>query len=81
MTTVMVNIEEGHEEDLKHLLQSANFKAEIIQSQAMQAGEPESAYERLIKLQKTIAGKELFKEIKDPSEWQREIRKEWDRDF
>ncbi len=26
-------------------------------------------------------GKDLFKNIEDPSEWQREIRKEWDRDF
>jgi hypothetical protein len=26
-------------------------------------------------------GKNLFADIKDPSEWQRELRKEWDRDF
>jgi tRNA G10 N-methylase Trm11 len=82
MTTVMINIEEGHEEELKTLLRKANFKVEIMEgAKPALLAEPESTYEKLKKIQEDIGEQELFKNIKDPSEWQREIRKEWDRDI
>lgn len=39
-----------------------------------------SQYERIKSILDQYAGKDLFKDI-DPVEWQREIRKEWERDF
>lgn len=39
------------------------------------------AYGQLKKILEEIKDKNLFPEIKDPSECQREIRKEWDRDW
>ena len=36
--------------------------------------------ERIKKILDEAKGKDLFKDIEDPSEWQRELRKEWDRD-
>ena len=40
-----------------------------------------SRYHRIKKIMEEAEGKNLFADIKDPSEWQRELRKEWDRDF
>lgn len=40
-----------------------------------------TAYERIKTIMKSAERKELFKEIEDPSEWQRTIRNEWERDF
>lgn len=84
MTTITIAIEEGHEEDLKKILDAAPFKTEIIEGERIyksQLNDPQSAYEKLIKIQEEIGDQKLFPEIKDASEWQREIRKEWDRDF
>lgn len=82
MTTLTINIEEGHEEDVKAFLRNAGFKTEIVEEnrQALVA-EPETPYEKIKKLLDDAKGKDLFKEIEDPSAWQREIRKEWDRDL
>jgi hypothetical protein len=78
----MIEVEEGHEGDLQQLLESASFKAGIVgQDNVAHFAEPMSAYEKLKQIQKEIGDQQLFKEIKDPTEWQREIRKEWDRDF
>jgi|GEM_PF-6907652 len=41
----------------------------------------ESSYEKIRKIQLEIYNQKLFENIQNPSEWQREIRKEWDRDF
>lgn len=84
MTTLIVTVEERHEEELKKLLLEVPFKIEVREGGAAEhshLNEPTTAYERLVQIQKEIGDKELFKEIKDPTEWQREIRKEWDRDF
>ena len=39
-----------------------------------------SVVNRIKKILDEAKGKDLFKDIEDPSEWQRELRKEWDRD-
>jgi hypothetical protein len=84
MTTLKVTVEDEKADQLKELLQGIDFvksveTAEPVADSHLQ--EPTTAYERLKKIQQEIGDKELFKGIKDPSEWQREIRKEWDRDF
>ncbi|HVW14571.1 MAG TPA: hypothetical protein VHB54_12125 [Mucilaginibacter sp.] len=84
MTTLMITVEDEKADQLKKLLQGIDFVKSIETQEtgeAKELREPATAYDRLKKIQEEIGDKELFKDIKDPSEWQREIRKEWDRDF
>lgn len=84
MTTFIVTVEDEQADKLKKLLQDTSFVKSIVEEEPGNTGmvsEPETAYERIRKILDSAKGKNLFKDIKDPSEWQREIRKEWDRDF
>ena len=40
-------------------------------------GDSVSQYQKLNKLLGTVKKNELFKEIKDPVQWQKELRDEW----
>lgn len=40
-----------------------------------------SSYEKILSVQKQIGRKKLLKNINNPVEWQRALRKEWDSDF
>ena len=85
MTILKVTVEDEKAEALKNILRGVPFVKNIEESEPVDdkilLREPESAYERIKKILDDAKGKDLFKEIKDPVEWQREIRKEWDRDF
>ena len=84
MTTFKVVVEDEQAGLLKKLLQEVSFVKSVEEEQPAitnELREPETPYERIKKIQEEIGDKELFKDIKDPVEWQREIRKEWDRDF
>ena len=84
MTTFRVVVEDEQAGLLKKLLQEVSFVKSVEEEPLTTTAvlqEPESAYEKLKKIQQEIGDKELFKDIKDPVEWQREMRKEWDRDF
>ena len=83
MTTFKVVVEDDQAELLKKLLQQVSFVKSIEEAAMADNGheESESTLERIKKIQQEIGNKNLFKDIKDPVEWQREIRKEWDRDF
>ena len=84
MTTFKIVVEDEKAEQLEQLLHGVAFVKSIEKEDdtvVNELREPETPYEKLIKIQQEIGNKELFKDIKDPSEWQREIRKEWDRDF
>ena len=84
MTTLKVIVADENADSLKRLLWEIPYVKSIEdadQASASELNEPETAYERIKKIQQEIGDKELFKDIKDPSEWQRQIRKEWDRDF
>jgi len=84
MTTLKVIVADENADSLKRLLREIPYVKSIEdadQASAKELNEPETPYERIKKIQQEIGDKELFKGIKDPSEWQREIRKEWDRDF
>lgn len=37
--------------------------------------------ERIARLLEMAKGEDLFKSIKDPVQWQRDLRDEWERDF
>ena len=84
MTTLKVIVADENADSLKRLLREIPYVKSIEdegQPSATELNEPETAYERIKKIQQEIGDKELFKDIKDPSEWQRQIRKEWDRDL
>jgi ribonuclease HIII len=83
MRILKVTVEDDNAGLLKKLLQEVSFVKNVEEEPIIVDSfqEPESPYERLRKIQQEIGDKNLLKEIKDPSEWQREIRKEWDRDF
>lgn len=84
MTTFKVVVEDEQAGLLKKLLQEVSFVKSVEEDTAVVTNkfqEPELHYERIKKILEDAKGKNLFKDIKDPSEWQREIRKEWDRDF
>lgn len=84
MTTFKVTVEDEQADKLKKLLQDTSFVKSIVEENSVATSvlnEPETPYERLKKILDSAKGKDLFKDIEDPSEWQRQIRKEWDRDF
>lgn len=79
-----VTIEDEQTEYIKKILSEAhviNIEEEITDLIGNVERRQECALERIKKIQQRIGDQELFKEITDPSEWQREIRKEWDRDL
>ena len=82
MRVLKVTVEDDSANLLKKLLQEVSFVKNVEEeSTTANFQEPESPYERLKKIQQEIGDKDLFKDIEDPSTWQREIRKEWDRDL
>ena len=82
MTTFKVVVEDEQAGLLKKLLEQVSFVKSIEEASIdNEHQETESTLERIKKIQQDIGNKTLFKDIKDPVEWQREIRKEWDRDL
>jgi hypothetical protein len=82
MVTLRVTVEDEQAEELKKLLGEVTFVKSIEEEHLTnnQVQEPEAPYERIKKILESAKGKNLFKDIEDPSEWHRQIRKEWDRD-
>ena len=88
MTVLKVTIEkEEYLELLKKMLREVSFVKNVEEEVTVQkpsksqVNEPDTPYQQIKNIQDEIKDKELFKEIEDPSEWQRKIRKEWDRDI
>ncbi len=84
MTILKVTVEDEQADNLRKLLQEVPFVKNIEEEDLTDNNKikiTESSYERIKKILDEAKGKNLFKDIEDPSEWQREIRKEWDRDF
>lgn len=82
MTTLIVKVDDDRTESLKKILSEIPYVHDVaVEQTGTQLNDPQSTYERIKKVQAEIGDKKLFENIKDPSEWQREIRKEWDRDF
>ncbi len=83
MTIIKVTVEDESADLLKKLLKEVSFVKSIEEEPIVidTLQEPEPPYARIKKILDDAKGKNLFEEIKDPSEWQHELRKEWDRDF
>jgi len=82
MTIIKVTVEDENAELLKKALQDVSYVKNIEEEhkEAIKYS-TESSYDRIKKILDEAKGKDLFKDIEDPAEWQRELRKEWDRDF
>jgi Xaa-Pro aminopeptidase len=52
-----------------------------VEQERLKIDESNVTYSKIKKVLDEAKGKDLFKDIKDPVEWQRSIRKEWERDF
>ncbi|OKS84983.1 hypothetical protein [Mucilaginibacter polytrichastri] len=83
MVTLRVTVEDEQAEALKKLLGEVTFVKSIEEEHLTNdlIQEPEAPYMRIKRILDAAKGKNLFKDIEDPAEWQRQIRKEWDRDF
>ena len=82
MTTVRFTVDDERLESIERILREIPFVHDIeVETAGQQLKEPATQYEKIKKLLDEAKGKDLFKEIEDPAEWQRQIRKEWDRDF
>jgi hypothetical protein len=80
MTILKVMVDDEQADELKRLLHDISF-VKSVEEEQINADESNAAYNRIKKILDSAKGKELFKDIKDPLEWQKEIRKEWERDF
>jgi hypothetical protein len=84
MTTLRITVEDENAGMLKKLLQEVSFVKSVEEEEPTiekDVNVKETSAERIKKILDKAKGKNLFKDIEDPVQWQREIRKEWDRDL
>lgn len=82
MTTLIIKVDDDRTESLKKILNEIPYVHGVEEENPdSELSEHSSQYDRIKKIVDKAKGKNLFADIKDPSEWQREIRKEWDRDI
>ncbi len=81
MTILKITVEDEHADLLRKLLQEISFVKSIDDEHQANIINTESTVYKITKIMDEAKGKDLFKNIEDPSAWQRELRKEWDRDL
>lgn len=80
MTILKVMVDDEQADELKRLLHDISI-VKSVEEEQVNADVSNITYNKIKKILDSAKGKELFKDIKDPVEWQKEIRKEWERDF
>ena len=84
MTTITVQVNnEQNAALLEKMLNALSFVEDVdvkIQSSNL-LEDPKGSYNRLKKILDKTDGEVLFKDIKNPSDWQKEIRNEWERNI
>jgi hypothetical protein len=83
MTVLKITVEDEQADLVRKLLHGVSFVKSIEEEPVVKLELPEkgSTVDRIKKILDEAKHKNLFTDIKDPVEWQRELRKEWDRDF
>jgi Xaa-Pro aminopeptidase len=81
MTTLIIKVDDEDTESLKKILNDIPYVKNIAIEKDINLSEPSTQYQKIKNILEDARGKNLFHDIKDPVEWQREIRKEWDRDL
>jgi hypothetical protein len=81
MTTLIITVDDERTESLKKILKDIPYVRDIaVKSNEAAINEP-TQLNKITAILNASKGKGLFHDIKDPVEWQRNLRKEWDRDF
>jgi hypothetical protein len=80
MTILKVIVDDEQADALKKLLHGIDI-VKSVEEEQFGNDDPNSSYNRVKWILESSKEKELFKDITDPVEWQRNIRKEWDRDL
>ncbi len=81
MTTLIIQVDDENTESLKKILEEMPYVHGVAIGSDTVLQEPTAQYKKIKQILDEAKGKNLFADIKDPVEWQREIRKEWDRDI
>lgn len=81
MTTLIITVDDERTESLKKILKDIPYIKNIAVKTGDEAGGEPTQLDKIKAILNASKGKGLFHDIKDPVEWQRNIRKEWDRDF
>ncbi|RZM09089.1 MAG: hypothetical protein EOO88_49290 [Pedobacter sp.] len=75
MATLIVKVDDERTESLKKILSEIPYVHGVREddSSGYHVSDPESTYERIKRIQEEIGDQKLFENIKDPSEWRRNI--------
>jgi hypothetical protein len=80
MTILKVMVDDDQADELKKMLNGLDIVRSIEEEHNDNVTE-NSLLQRMEDILYAVKGKELFKDITGPVEWQRNIRKEWERDL
>ena len=84
MTTITVQVDnEQNAALLEKMLKALSFveDVDIKSHQPNLVEEPKGSYQKLKKAIDNTEGNIMFKDIKDPSKWQSDLRDEWERNI
>lgn len=81
MTTLIITVDDERTESLKKILEDIPYIRDIAVKNSDEATNEPTQLDKIKAILNASKDKGLFQDIKDPVEWQRNIRKEWDRDF
>ncbi|TBO43853.1 hypothetical protein [Pedobacter kyonggii] len=84
MTTITVQVDnEQNAALLEKMLKALSFveDVDIKNHQPNLVEEPKGSYQKLKKAIDNTEGNIMFKDIKDPSKWQSDLRDEWERNI
>jgi len=81
MTILRIAVDDEQVGALKMLLETVPFVRDVQEEAGQKSSDSLSSLKQLKAIIESAKGKNLFSEIEDPVEWQRQLRREWDRDF
>ncbi|WP_114938890.1 hypothetical protein [Mucilaginibacter endophyticus] len=81
MTTLIITVDDERTESLKKILKDIPYIKNIAVKNGDEVATESTQLDKIKAILNASKGKGLFQDIDDPAEWQRNIRKEWDRDF
>ena len=80
MTVLKITIEDEQADLLRKLLKDIPYIKKVEEEEKGREDHQSSALKNIKAILEVAQGKNLFNDIEDPVAWQREIRKEWERD-
>jgi hypothetical protein len=80
MTILRIAVEDDQANALKHLLENVAFVKEVKEESVIPHTK-DTLISRVKEILSVTNGEDVFKDIADPAEWQRKLRKDWERDI